>query len=249
MEGIELVDMCSLQNPQYVDFDKMKASGVRGVYLKSSQYSGSADATFDIGVDRAMKAGLACGAYHFAFCGSNPAVQMDFFHRMSSGLGKRPGELPPMIDWEYAVNGLDGQPLVKSKTVDWALEALDAAKALWYPDSDRLPILYTFPYFAEQRQPWLGNATRLAEYPLALAYYPTILSVPKPWTVATIHQYAGDGGRVPGVSVACDRDRFLGTEEQFQAFLGYREPTGVKLVPDEAETGSGGIIHVGSYPQ
>src|SRR3954464_9507925 len=106
---IELVDMCSLQDPAHADFRKMKDSGVRGVYFKSSQYSASEDPTFDIGVERATAAGLACGAYHFAYCGSDPYNQMAFFWKASRGLGAKPGELPPMIDWEYAKNDSAGQ--------------------------------------------------------------------------------------------------------------------------------------------
>lgn len=243
--SIELCDMCSLQNPEHVDFEAMKASGIRGVYFKSSQYSSSLDGTFNIGVERAEKAGLVVGAYHFAYCGSDPWKQMAFFFAASRGLGSKEGELPPMLDWEFAKNGLDGTPLKKSDTVKWAVSAMAAAKMMWYPDNDRLPTLYTFPFFAYERQPWLGQEGSLAKYPLTLAAYPTIpLELPKPWNKVTIHQYIGNGGRVPGVSTDCDRDRFCGSEEDFQRFLGYREPTGAKLVPDELDAGSGLIAKV-----
>ncbi len=242
---IELVDMCSLQGPGTVDFDAMKASGVRGVYFKSSQYSSSLDGTFNIGVERAEKAGLIVGAYHFAYCGKDPWDQMAFFYKASRGLGAKEGELPPMLDWEFAKNGEDGTPLKKSETVKWAAKAMAAAKIMWYPDNDRMPTLYTFPFFAYERQPWLGNEEVLGKYPLTLAAYPTLpIELPKPWNKVTIHQYVGNGGRVAGVSTDCDRDRFLGSEEDFQRFLGYREPTGNKLVPDEATTGSGPTLHV-----
>ncbi len=237
---IELVDMCSLQDPEHVDFAKMRDSGIRGVYFKSSQYSASKDPTFSIGVKRAKAAGLACGAYHFAYCGKPAAAQMAFFLAASDGLGAVPGELPPMLDWEFAVNGDDGRPLAKSDTVRWAMDAMDEAQELWYPNGDRMPTIYTFPFFAGERQPWLGQCSKLADYPLTLAAYPTLITPPKPWDKVTIHQYIGNGGRVPGVTPDCDRDRFMGSEDDFQRFLG--NITG-KAVQDEEETGSGGIIH------
>ncbi len=242
--GIELVDMCSLQAPDRVDFNKVRDSGIRGVYFKASQYSASDDPTFAVGVERAMAAGLVCGAYHFAYCGSDAIKQMEHFYKASGGLGSLPGELPPMLDWEFAVNGSDGKPLTKSGTVLWLAAALDHMWSLWYARGERRPTAYTYPFFADERQPWLSQVQTLASYPLTLAAYPSITKIPKPWDRVTIHQYVGNGGKVPGVPVDCDRDRFLGTEEEFQAFLGNTPgPTGNKLVPDEVTTGSGGIIH------
>ena len=238
---IELVDMCSLQDPAHVDFKKMKDSGVRGVYLKSSQYSGSEDPTFDIGVERATAAGLVCGPYHFAYCGSDAATQMAFFWKASRGLGSKPGELPPLIDWEYAVNDSAGRPLSKLAVVEWLLKALQSAKTIWYPDSDRKPSAYTFPEFALEHAAELASQPLLGNYPLTLAAYPSLIvprDPPKPWTAVTVHQYAGNDGRVPGVATACDRDRFMGTEEDFQAYIG----NSADLTLPVQET-SGGIIH------
>lgn len=229
--GIELVDMCSLQDPERVNFNKMKDSGIRGVYFKSSQYSSSSDPTFNIGVERAKAAGLVCGAYHFAYCGSDPTDQAVFFYKACRGLGEKAGELPPMMDWEFANTGPDGQPLRKSDTVKWLVTAMAAMKTIWYPDNNRLPTIYSFPFFCDERQPYLEQAGEsLSQYPLTLAAYPSVLNVPKPWTKVTIHQYVGNGGRVPGVTTDCDRDRFLGTEDEFRLFLGHR---------DESLVGSG----------
>ncbi len=245
---VELVDMCSLQTPQHVDFNLMKEAGVRGVYFCSSRYSSSVDYTFDEGVEKAMRAGLVCGAYHFAFCGSDPEKQMEFFYKQSSKLGQEANQLPPMLDWEFSVNGTDGQPIKKSDSVIWALKAMDAMWNLWYSLGVRRPTLYTFPYFAAERQPWLGMTPELSAYPLTLAAYPTIgKQIPRPWTKATIHQYIGNGGRVPGVKVDCDRDRFLGSEDDFQRFIGNTVTPGSQRIKSEAETGSGPVIHPFDY--
>ncbi len=235
--AIELVDMCSLQNPEGCDFNKMKDSGIRGVYLKASQYSSSIDPTYTVGLARAKAAGLVCGAYHFAFCGSDPAAQMMHFYEASGGQGCNNGELPPMIDWEFSKNDKEGKPITLTASVLWLIEAAKTARELWYPDVDRLPIIYTYPYFGHERDIPLKNyGAKLAHYPLCLADYSGSKTPQRlePWGAPTIHQYIGNGGKVPGVSGDCDRDRFLGTEEQWRLFLGHR---------DEATVGSGGIIH------
>lgn len=236
MDTVQLVDMCSLQDPERVDFNKMKDSGVRGVYLKASQYSQSTDPTFFIGCERATAAGLVVGAYHFAYCGKDAYQQMAFFYKACRGLGQNPGELPPMLDWEYAVNGESGLPIKKSDSVKWLVDGLAAMKQMWYPDNDRMPTVYSFPFFCDERQPWLEQqGESLSKYPLTLAAYPHILKIPKPWTKVTIHQYIGNGGKVPGVATDCDRDQFFGTDDEFRLFLGHR---------DEALVGSGPALTV-----
>ena len=125
---IELVDMCSLQNPATVHFNKMADSGVRGVWFKASQFSKDVDVTFDIGVERARKAGLAVGAYHFCYLGSDPVEQMNHFAKSAKGVGCSKGDLPAMIDWEYAKNGNDGKPLREGANVNWLVEAANWAQ-------------------------------------------------------------------------------------------------------------------------
>lgn len=228
---IELVDMCSLQDPHTVDFKKMKDSGVRGVWLKSSQYSGSMDPTFFPGGVRVMQAGLNLGAYHFAYCGRSAKEQMHFAFGACGGHGAHPGELPFMLDWEYAERGDDGKVISEEATVAWLVEAAEEASALW---GGKL-IIYTYPDFARQHQPHLASSG-LEKYDLCLAAYPNIRTIPKPWDKVTVQQYAGNDGRVPGVAVPCDRDRFLGSEEEYQGFLGYD-------ITKPVEEVSGGTVH------
>lgn len=226
---IELVDMCSLQSPATVDFAAMKASGVRGVYFKASQYSHDVDSTFGIGVQRATAAGLDCGAYHFAYCGSDPYEQMVHFWKSAlvgssavrHALGQAAGELPPMLDWEYARTGPDGRMLTDKQVVDWLVTSIQACEELWYPENERgrKPTVYSYPDFI-QHHPLIKEHARLAEYPLTYAGYPNLWPAPAPWSKVTIHQYSGNGGHVSGVSTDCDRDRFLGSEEEYQLFLG-----------------------------
>ena len=80
------------------------------------------------------------------------------------------------------------------------------------------PIVYTFAsYFAQNGI----DTTGLDAYPLFIAY-PTssaCFEVPGPWSQAAMWQYSWTGS-VSGISVAVDRDRFIGTGEGLMAFAG-----------------------------
>lgn len=251
---IDGIDLCSIQVARGMpDFRRVRDAGFEFAYVKSSQYSSTRDHQFDRIVEAATKAGLNCGAYHFCsqaattdagggWIMTNPEEQMEFFYKASSGLGKNPGELPPMIDWEYCTKPS------KNLCVDWLVGAAAKAEKLWYPGNDskdafdqgkkpRYPVIYTFPWYAESHQPDLGNQALLKDFPLCFASYKSqgqkllpwypksgeapLHKVPKPWDKALLVQYSGDNGLpVPGIDVTTDRQVFTGTGEDWELFLG-----------------------------
>lgn len=253
---IDGCDLCSLQGD--VDFHKMANSSAGGpeghpmrfVYVKSSQYSRSRDWSYEKHVEKAKAAGLAVGAYHFCAqnrpVGDNPAVdspeeQMGYFFKVSNGLGSRPGEMPPMIDWEHSA-------YTDEFNVEWLVRAVTEARKLWYPwyskHQDRKVVVYSYPDFCRRHQQWLSKYPELSEmsdfcfasYKSVAPtpdnkwgltpWYPTgngdlpLHTLPKPWTEAKLVQYSGNRGmRVPGVSVDCDRMMFCGSQGDFSDFL------------------------------
>lgn len=104
------------------------------------------------------------------------------------------------------------------------------------------PAIYSYRDYLARLQPDLAKSSLLASCPLWLAEYggkqPWVPPpdyqphAPAPWSGATLHQYSGsrsvvngvvlseEGYRVPGVFGACDRDLFLGSEEDLRAWLG-----------------------------
>ncbi len=180
---IQGIDACSIQvayGP--IDYKKAAESGVQFVYWKSSQYSSTVDRTFDKNMEEAEKAGLATGAYHF--CAQNkpgttanedtPERQMEFFYKSCGGMGSRDGELPPMLDWEFCSH------TDYKWCVDWIRRAFRHATKLWYPDNDtrvldgrapRFPVIYTYPYYAQQHAKYLGPVQELAQGTLCFASY------------------------------------------------------------------------------
>jgi lysozyme len=223
---IELLDVSGIQDPANADWKAVAASGVRGVWLQASRYKGQVEASFLSGMNAAKAAGLAVGAYHFAYCGSSAPAQARFAFSACKGLGSAAGDLPPMLDWEFIKNKDDGTAITPEESVAWAESFMATAQELWYPSRERKPVMYTFPYFAGQHQPHLANSS-LGAYPLVLAAYgennTPYVGTPKPvapWDKVTVHQYIGNGGRVHGIQADCDRDRMDCTEEEFQKFLG-----------------------------
>lgn len=253
---IDGIDLCSIQGMP--DFQRVADAGFKFAYIKCSQYSSIQDHMFDRLVEGFLKVKMAVGAYHFCSQASrtgeadhewimtDPQKQMEFFYKASSGLGKLPGELPPMIDWEYCTL----PPPVDC--VIWLQRAAESVDRLWYPKNDSIQaaadgwierhgVIYTYPYYSGQHQPYLGHAKGLGKHPLCFASYKSVgpklvpwypkdgevplHPVPKPWDRALLVQYSGNNGlKVPGIGPDCDRQVFTGSQGEWQDFLGNKRP-------------------------
>lgn len=267
---IDGIDVSYAQTQHNIDWEKLTHTTMnpkdpwgdpcRFIYIQSSKYSNVADGTFYKTSDRAYKVGLKRGAYHF--CSQNhdakvttdPQQQMEFFFKSCGGLGRNPGELPPMLDWEYsktiAQAGEEGRK-ARKWNVQWLMKAALTAKELWYPrqNSHRRPIVYTYPWFAIEHKDYLqdcgieevadlcfasyksGPITAANKWGL-LPWYPTdsqlpIHKIPAPWNRSHLKlvQYSGDFGLpVPGIPGYTDRQMFLGSQGEFHDFCGEERP-------------------------
>ena len=239
-DSINGIDISSIQG--IIDARAIRSAGFDFVYIKSSQYSRIGDASFSRNVDACRSAGLVVGAYHFCAQDTDPEKQMNFFYRMSEGLGSKSGELPPMIDWEFCTpSRYTDHP---KHCVGWLEKAVKRATELWYPGnaslqlagrSPRLPTIYTFPVYAEVHQPMLGQS-ELGGYPLTYASYKVgkwlpnrgqmpLHKLPNPFQRALLWQYSGNGGyKVPGTAGDCDRQVFTGSSGEWKDFLGLERP-------------------------
>ncbi len=235
-------DLCSIQDAyKPVDFAAAKSAGFDFVYIKSSQYSRITDGKFSSLRDRAIAAGLAVGAYHFCSHDTDPVEQAEFFYRASEGLGSKPGELPPMLDWEFCT---------PSKYVDhpahcvrWIEVCASRVTQLWYPNNaqdqldgylPRKPTVYTYPNYSANHQPALSKSD-VWQYPLCYASYTKgtalgpgrpVHALPLPWDLWALCQHKGNDGRVPGVAGACDMQVFNGTSADFALFRGLNRKAG-----------------------
>lgn len=221
-----------------IDFNLARQSGIRFVWLKCQEGNKGRDPAFLRNLARARDAGVAVGAYSFAFplphgpglpSGRSALEQARLFYDACAGLGSQPGELSPALDleWpppnEWAKWGCSAQQIS-----DWGRECCEAMALLW----GRLPVIYTYPWF------WTAlskaDVSWAARYPLWMAHYthpdagiPEGKSpvVPAPWSDWVAWQYSADGSkeRIPGVP-ACPVDRdVIRDEETFKRLLGYVE--------------------------
>ncbi len=235
-DRINGIDLCSLQDAVPLNAKVIKEAGFAFAYVKASQYSNLPDSRFDSLVDRLSAEGISVGAYHFCAHDTDPRKQAEFFFRASRGLGTKRGQLPPMADWEFCT--ATRYPNHPTHCVTWIETFLQRCTELWYPDNDhcsvpRLPVIYTYPYYAAGHQPALASS-ELGKYPLCYASYTTGTTLqpsripdhplPKPWLKWTLCQHKGNDGRVPGIVGACDMQVFNSTSGDWDQFLGLVRP-------------------------
>jgi GH25 family lysozyme M1 (1,4-beta-N-acetylmuramidase) len=181
---------------------------------------------------------MAVGAYHFAACDTDPVKQAEFFLRRLHTYGLRPGDIPPVMDLEYAKKTLPEKG--RGYVVEWGEKFM--ARLLQEMQKLHLkqtPGWYTYPNFGASLQPELSTSG-LRDYWFHLARYkgnkapearfyprddqrPDL--VPKGLPGPILWQYSGNGGYpVPGVPGDCDRNVFIGSSGEWQDFLGLDRP-------------------------
>lgn len=235
---IRLIDASSVQG--VLDCVALRAAGIRGAYLKCTEgNSGGVDSSFATDVAAARAAGIAPGAYHFAYPlppqngnpSRSPIAQARAFFERSGGLGSRDGELPPAVDleWPEPENWTDPKGrwvCTPSQIRDWGLEHLQEVTRLW----GRKPLVYTYRYFWDHvLSATDDHGSAYADYPLWMADYNHYAGktppdgaapyVPRPWPTWTLWQHDGNGGlRMPNGRDA-DFNVFRGDEDAWQKFL------------------------------
>lgn len=199
-EPAEGIDVSGHQSP--IDWARVRAAGVSFAYVKATEGTGYRDKSATRHASGAFAAGLDVGAYHYLRVrqgAQDAAEQAHQFLAVHRALGCT---LLPALDVE--TQGNEGRSYAEY------LAAVRTFVDVVEAEIGRPPLLYTYPGF------WAGSsqltgAEDLVRCPLWIAHYtrrgPTI---PRPWTKATMWQYAAGAGvigRVDGVVGAVDRDR------------------------------------------
>jgi lysozyme len=91
---------------------KLAELGIGFAYVKATEGATLEDSMFDRHWADLHKAGVPCGAYHFAHPGSDPETQAAPFYSVVGPLGG--GDLQPVLDLETG----DGHPA--DQVLDWA---------------------------------------------------------------------------------------------------------------------------------
>jgi lysozyme len=205
----------------------MKAGGLGGVYIRCGNGNSGVDPLFQVNLTNARSVAVPPGAYHVGFPllpdaahpGRGPEDQALAHYRASGGLGSAPGELRPVLDFEWPLPVDWPKWGLTAKSIrTWGLGYLPACEEL----HGKPPMLYTYPDFDLHV---LAGATPeelalFARYDLWIARYgaasPGTIA---PWKAPRFWQKSDGGGRLPN-GYAVDEDVFLGDAAALAELLG-----------------------------
>jgi lysozyme len=192
-----------------VDFDRMKSSGVRGVFIRAGQHTW-VDKQFEANWQKAKNARLPRGSYWFYDSRVKPETQADLYSELVKG---DDGELPLVADFEETFRG---------KYVGWhnlysfiaRLQRNIRNKPVW---------IYTGYWYWMAYGPMRNPAALnyFSRFPLWIAAYtsdPQRVRIPKPWKDAALWQWGTpvEGRQRGAQSAEIDMNKFTGTLEEFE---------------------------------
>jgi lysozyme len=217
--AIDGVDTSKWQhrNGAAIDWSKVRAAGVKFATVKATRGVNIIDLYLKTDLEAAQAAGLAVAPYHF-YTGTEPntgTAQADWFIAAvtkTGYTGHRPGDLPPVFDFERVDAGPNKGKCPPRGSVDDVKAWLDKVAAAF----NRQPIIYTQKTFLDE---CMGSTTAFAKYKLQLAdWRPSITepALPNGSTTWTIWQYTDDASR-DGISSRVTADVFNGTQSDLDA--------------------------------
>lgn len=182
------------------------------VIAKASDGAFGTDAALPVHRSNAHKAGLVFGGYHFFRFDQDPVRQAQNFMAQMGEI--KPGELPPILDFEWDNKSAHAQyhdgGVCDAEAVAKALACLKELERL----SGMRPIIYTASGFFDEDK---TDASALAAHPLWIADYSGLPPrVPKFWDKWLIWQYT-DHARLAGCPYKLDANLFNGALEDLQA--------------------------------
>jgi GH25 family lysozyme M1 (1,4-beta-N-acetylmuramidase) len=211
------VDVTHYQHPNNaaVDWARVAGSGVRFATLKATESTTYTDPWFARDIAAARAAGIPVTPYHFYIARSpnTGAAQADYFIsvvRATGYTGHRPGDLPPVFDFEW--DWKTGECPAYGTIAD-ARSWLDRVQAAFGVK----PIIYTARGFMTS---CMGSSTALSSYLLQIADYVdghTSPALPPGWNTWLMWQYTNTGS-IPGIPTTnVTRNVFNGTQAQLDA--------------------------------
>ena len=203
--NLEGIDVSKWQGA--IDYNQVRNSG-RSFVIARASYGGLVDEWYTTNKANARAAGLAFGAYHFAYPNLNPSytATIEEADTFVAAMGIQRGMLIPALDLETCNSGLGTAGMIQ-----WVKNWLERV----YSRTGARAMIYASPNF------WatcMGDTRWFADngYPILWVAHWTSSSAPsvpaqnwggRSWT---FWQYTSQGS-VPGVSGNVDLDRFNGT--------------------------------------
>ena len=195
-----------------IDWSRVKASGVKFAYIKSTEGGDRVDENFRANWRGAAREGIPRGAYHFVYWCRDPRSQIKWFEK---NVPADPKALPPVLDVELTPTSPTCKRILhRAETVREIGIMLAEMKRFYH----KTPIIYTTVDFYRG----ILSDGALKQYPIwvrSTKYKPQVAYGQRPWR---FWQYQSDG-HVPGVPGHVDRNAFYGGSKQWLAFLGTKE--------------------------
>ncbi|REE68671.1 lysozyme [Paenibacillus taihuensis] len=179
--NVKVIDVSHHQG--VIDWAKVRADGVLGVFIKASEGTSFVDDRFTANVSGAVAAGIKVGFYHYTHPESNSAkAEAAHFASVISGVKS---DFPHVLD----VEGDAGQVPVDRLT-QWCVDWLHEVERL----TKHSTMLYTGAYFARD------NLTQpLGQWPLWIAHYGATEPLHNDtWDEWAVFQYS-DHAKVDGI--------------------------------------------------
>ncbi len=152
-----------------LDWQDLARQGYAFMFSKATEGVNYIDKSFYINFNKAQEAGVKTGAYHFFHPNQDPILQVNSF--MWTVGQRRPGDLPPVLDWEVT-NNMDNE-FQKANAHKW-LEAVEK-------ECGKKPLIYSSPAFLSA----LGDLSSFKDYGLWIAHYgvkePRLVAPWKTW--------------------------------------------------------------------
>jgi len=201
----------------WIDWQKVRTSGVRFAIIKASEGDGFIDPMFEENMRAAGEAGIVTGTYHFFLPRFDPLAQARHYVRtLQEQAGSRP-TLPPCVDVETPGLGKTGL----NQALKVFLEEI-------FRLTGRTGMIYVSPGFWSTNlpAPVLSNyklqnpgVDWAAEHPLWVAHYTTGWPYQVyPWAGWAFWQYSSSG-RIAGIGTKVDLDHFSGGPADLAALV------------------------------
>jgi len=201
---IQGVDVARYQG--VIDFGRVRAAGIRFVYMKGTEGKDYVDPAFATNWANARAAGTAHGVYHFMTWCSTAAEQARWFKKM---VPQDPTALPPVLDLEW-----NHQSSCKAKfSKADMLEKIHVMLTAMEEHTGKLPIIYTDIPF--HRDVLAGEDFDNAFWLRSTAAEPHERYGSRRWLFWQWTQT----GTVNGVAGEVDRNAFYGSEDDWTVFL------------------------------
>lgn len=189
-----------------VDFNRARDAGTYFVYMKATEGKDYIDPNFYENWERAKRAGMPRGAYHFMTWCSLAKDQAAWFKKM---VPNDPDALPPVLDLEW--NHLSSCKYRPSKQD--ALEKIRLMLAEMEAHTGKVPVIYTDITF--HRDVLEGEHFDNAMWLRSVAAEPYHRYKNRDFTFWQWTQT----GTMPGIRGEVDRNSFYGTEGEWVQFL------------------------------